>query len=44
MYIYVTHLELSAHMHKPVKAFYPEYTLFVNNVELSLVIGMLIKH
>ena len=34
---YVTYLELSAPMHKAVKAFYPEYMLFVNKVKLSLI-------
>ena len=35
MSVYVTYLELAAPM---LKAFYPEYMLFVNNVELSLII------
>ena len=41
---YVTYLELAAPMHKAVKALYPEYMLFVNKVELSLIIEMLIKY
>ena len=38
MNVFVTYLELAVPMHKAVKAFYPEYILFVNKVELSLII------
>ena len=38
MSVYFTYLELAAPIHKAVKAFYPEYMLLVNKVELSLII------